>query len=188
MDMHPVGYYDLSVAGIPVHSTAFRPIENSALSFNPFRIFTSLLRIELIADKPLREQAELLLAKRHIFSGRLLDLIDKAGQQGGLGFDDAKAFIRHAVDVFRWHDKALVSADLYRQLQKQHRLIADVVSFKGPHINHLTPATLDIDQIQSSMSARGMPSKAVVEGHLNAVVLFCCGKHRSRHWKKVCSF
>ena len=25
MGMHPVGYYDLSEAGVPVHSTAFRP-------------------------------------------------------------------------------------------------------------------------------------------------------------------
>ena len=26
MGMRPVGYYDLSVAGVPVHSTAFRPV------------------------------------------------------------------------------------------------------------------------------------------------------------------
>ena len=32
MGMYPVGYYDLSVAGLPVHSTAFRPIETAALS------------------------------------------------------------------------------------------------------------------------------------------------------------
>lgn len=44
MGMYPVSYYDLSQAGVPVHSTAFRPIDDAALARNPFRIFTSLLR------------------------------------------------------------------------------------------------------------------------------------------------
>src|SRR5713226_2199293 len=48
MGMLPVGYYDLSVAGVPVHSTAFRPIGDEALRRNPFRVFTSLLRLDLI--------------------------------------------------------------------------------------------------------------------------------------------
>jgi hypothetical protein len=39
-----------------------------------------------------------------------------------------------------------------------------VVAFKGPHINHLTPRTLDIDAIQVGMPAKGIPPKAVVEG------------------------
>src|ERR1700722_7581285 len=38
MGMYPVGYYDLSVAGVPVHSTAFRPIDDAALRRNPFRV------------------------------------------------------------------------------------------------------------------------------------------------------
>ena len=50
MGMAPVGYYDLSVAGIPVHSTAFRPTGEEALRRNPFRVFTSLLRLDLIED------------------------------------------------------------------------------------------------------------------------------------------
>ena len=45
-----------------------------------------------------------------------------------------------------------------------HRLIADVVSFRGPHINHLTPRTLDIDKVQARMPARGINPKAVIEG------------------------
>ena len=44
MGMYPVGYYDLAPAGVPVHSTAFRPHEGDALRRNPFRLFTSLLR------------------------------------------------------------------------------------------------------------------------------------------------
>ena len=40
MGMVPVGYYDLSVSGIPVHSTAFRPTSEEALRRDPFRVFT----------------------------------------------------------------------------------------------------------------------------------------------------
>lgn len=31
MGMAPVGYYDLSTAGVPVHSTAFRPVGEASL-------------------------------------------------------------------------------------------------------------------------------------------------------------
>ena len=72
--MYPVGYYDLSEAGVPVHSTAFRPVGEAALRTNPFRIFTSLLRLELLSDTALREQARQILALRHIFSTRALEL------------------------------------------------------------------------------------------------------------------
>lgn len=54
MGMYPVSYYDLSQAGVPVHSTAFRPIDEASLSRNPFRMFTSLLRLELIENAALR--------------------------------------------------------------------------------------------------------------------------------------
>ena len=36
LGMEAVGYYDLSVAGVPVHSTAFRPVDKAALNLNPF--------------------------------------------------------------------------------------------------------------------------------------------------------
>jgi Uncharacterized protein conserved in bacteria len=39
-----------------------------------------------------------------------------------------------------------------------------VVSFRGPHINHLTPRTLDIDAAQDGMIAAGIDAKAVIEG------------------------
>ena len=50
LGMQAVGYYDLAVAGVPVHATAFRPTDATALARNPFRIFTSLLRLDLISD------------------------------------------------------------------------------------------------------------------------------------------
>ena len=164
MGMAPVGYYDLSVAGIPVHSTAFRPVSAKALARNPFRIFTSLLRIDLIADAELRQIARDLLAQRTIFTDRAVALIAQAETAGGLTEAEAEEFVTEALETFRWHANAQVDQETFERLLAQHRLIADVVSFKGPHINHLTPRTLDIDTVQSDMPKHGITAKAVVEG------------------------
>lgn len=164
MGMHPVGYYDLSVAGIPVHSTAFRPIDPTALSKNPFRVFTSLLRLDWIEDESLRREAEDILSRRAIFTEGALALLDKAEQDGGLGEADAERFVEEALETFRWHEAATVDRATYERLAKAHRLIADVVCFRGPHINHLTPRTLDIDAVQAMMPQRGISPKAVIEG------------------------
>lgn len=164
MGMEPVGYYDLSVAGVPVHSTAFRPVSDAALLANPFRVFTSLLRLELIADPALRQQASDILARRNIFTAQALALIAQAEADGGLGDADADHFVQAALETFRWHSDATVDAATYDALQQAHRLVADVVCFKGPHINHLTPRTLDIDAAQEGMPTRGMDAKDVVEG------------------------
>lgn len=164
MGMHPVGYYDLSVAGVPVHSTAFRPRTAKALAHNPFRVFTSLLRLELIEDAALREESARILAQRRIFTDTALALVDQAERDGGLGEEDARRFVIASLETFRWHGDATVSLPTYHALHDAHRLIADVVSFRGPHINHLTPRTLDIDAAQAAMLARGIDAKAVVEG------------------------
>lgn len=164
MGMQPVGYYDLSVAGVPVHSTAFRPTTAAALAANPFRVFTSLLRLELIEDAALQEQAAQILSQRCIFTEAALALIEQAEREGGLGADDAGHFVAQALETFRWHNAATVDLPTYHALQDAHRLIADVVSFRGPHINHLTPRTLDIDAAQAAMIAQGMAAKAVIEG------------------------
>ncbi len=164
MGMYPVGYYDLSVAGVPVHSTAFRPRTAQALARNPFRVFTSLLRLELIENVALREQSAAILAQRRIFTDAALALIEQAEREGGLDEADARRFVIEALETFRWHSDATVSLATYHALHDAHRLIADVVSFRGPHINHLTPRTLDIDAAQADMLARGIDAKAVIEG------------------------
>ncbi|CVI63566.1 VOC family protein (plasmid) [Agrobacterium leguminum] len=164
MGMFPVGYYDLSTAGVPVHSTAFRPVGAESLSRNPFRVFTSLLRLDLIADEALRGEAAAVLAGRRIFTDTAVALVEKAERDGGLDEADAASFVAEVLETFRWHDHAIVSADMYKRLHDAHRLIADVVSFKGPHINHLTPRTLDIDKVQARMPQEGIAPKAVVEG------------------------
>jgi uncharacterized glyoxalase superfamily metalloenzyme YdcJ len=164
MGMHPVGYYDLSVAGIPVHSTAFRPIDEMALYRNPFRVFTSLIRLELLDDQDLAQRAQAILSKRKIISARALQLIAQAEDNSGLTALEAKEFVSEALETFRWQSEATVDSETYSALLKAHRLIADVVSFKCPHINHLTPRTLDIDAVQQAMPKRGIDPKAIVEG------------------------
>jgi uncharacterized glyoxalase superfamily metalloenzyme YdcJ len=164
MGMQSVGYYDLSVAGVPVHSTCFRPVDEAALNVNPFRVFTSLLRLELIEDEDLRAEVAAILAKRRIYTPRAIALIEQHEKAGGLTEPEASEFVAEALETFRWHGEATVSAGTYKRLHDTHRLIADVVSFKGPHINHLTPRTLDIDEVQRRMPARGITPKAVIEG------------------------
>ncbi|MGZ0718110.1 2-oxoadipate dioxygenase/decarboxylase HglS [Pseudomonas palleroniana] len=164
MGMQPVGYYDLTPAGVPVHSTAFRAVHEHSLQVSPFRVFTSLLRLELIDNPELRAFAEQALAKRAIFTPGALALIAQSERDDGLNAQDAEEFIRQALETFRWHHTATVTAAQYQQLSDQHRLIADVVAFKGPHINHLTPRTLDIDQVQAAMPGKGITPKAVIEG------------------------
>ncbi|MBB3303582.1 MULTISPECIES: VOC family protein [unclassified Enterobacter] len=164
MGMEAVGYYDLSQAGVPVHSTAFRPVSDRALRHNPFRVFTSLLRLELIDDAALREKAAAILAARDIFTPGCRALIAKHQQQGGLNAADAATFVQEALETFRWHAHTTVDSATYRALSQQHRLIADVVCFRGCHINHLTPRTLDIDRVQSLMPSRGIDPKTLIEG------------------------
>lgn len=132
MGMHPVGYYDLSTSGIPVHATAFRPIVQNSLDKNPFRIFTSLLRPDLIADDATRKLALECLAKREIFTKECVALVKKAeAQDGRLSEADAPVFVREALETFRWHSRSFISKETYDRLSKAHKLAADVCGFKS---------------------------------------------------------
>lgn len=164
MGMEPVGYYDLAPAGVPVHSTAFRAIDEADLNKSPFRVFTSLLRLELIDDTELREVAQTTLQSRMIFTPKVLELIQSSESDGGLTHEQAESFVAEALETFRWHSSATVNHETFNKLQQQHRLIADVVAFRGPHINHLTPRTLDIDTVQAHMPRNGITPKAIIEG------------------------
>lgn len=164
MGMFPVSYYDLSQAGVPVHSTAFRPIDDASLSRNPFRVFTSLLRLELIENASLRQRAAEILVQRDIFTPRCRELLDVWDSQNGFTASQAHEFVKEALETFRWHRHATVDEQTYHALHNEHRLIADVVCFPGCHINHLTPRTLDIDRVQSMMPECGIEPKVLIEG------------------------
>jgi len=53
---------------VPVHSTAFRPVQPAALQINFFCVLASLLRLELIEDAELRQLVEKVLNERCIFT------------------------------------------------------------------------------------------------------------------------
>lgn len=163
LGLHPVGYYDLSVAGLPVHSTAFRPITEVGFETSPFRMFTSLLRLDMLpAD--LRQKAEVALTSRQIFSGAGLALLEKAECEGGLNAKDGARFVQEAVAIFAWRKRAHVDLATYQALLAEHPLIADIVSFQGPHMNHLTPRVADIDAAQEMMAKAGLEIKDKIEG------------------------
>ncbi|MEE4278730.1 MAG: VOC family protein [Halieaceae bacterium] len=164
LGMEPVDFYDLVPAGLPVMSTAFRPTRPEAFEHNHFRMFCSLLRPELIANADVRTRVEALLGAREIFSPRLKTLIGDAERAGGVDVERVDEFLGEALDVFRWRGQARVDQPTYAALAGEHKLIADVAAFGGPHINHLTPSALDIDRLQAAMIERGFNAKAVVEG------------------------
>ncbi|KAJ3525514.1 hypothetical protein NM208_g11608 [Fusarium decemcellulare] len=160
-----VGYYDLSVAGLPMHATCFRPIDLASLNKNPFRVFTTLLRPELLVDEEARSLAIKLLARRNIFSDRLLELIDLAESQNNrLTALQAEEFIAEAMKTFSWRPEASASEEEYRKLATEHPILADIASFKSSHINHLTPRTLDIVASQERMKVEGLKVKDRIEG------------------------
>ncbi|NDF12987.1 MAG: VOC family protein [Proteobacteria bacterium] len=166
MGMYPVDYYDLTVANLPVHSTAFRPITEDALATNPFRVFTSVLRMDILEAKhaDAAALAKDALAKRQIFSPKLLELVRTFESRGGLSATEAETFISEAMKTFRWHEQAAVSKSTYETLLRTDALLADVASFQGPHINHLTPRVLDIDLLYARMKAKGITMTPIIQG------------------------
>lgn len=164
MGMEPVGYYDLTVAGLPVHATGFRPVSQSSLQYNPFRVFTSMLRLDLIKDEGLRNQAKEILNKREIFTPRCVELIEQIERSSVVSKQIGRELLLEVLETFRWHETSTVDIEIYKALESSHPLVADVVCFRGPHINHLTPRVLDIDAAQVAMQSGGLQAKTSIEG------------------------
>lgn len=162
--MEPVDFYDLVPAGLPVFSTAFRPVDPQALQMSPFRVFCSLLRTELIEPAAVRESVSCSLQERSIFSAELVRLVERAESHGGVSADEADKLVSLTLDVFQWSGEAQVDRLTYEQYLSAHKLIADIAAFKGPHINHLTPSALDIDRVHAQIAPAGLSAKAVIEG------------------------
>lgn len=164
LGMQPVGYYDLSIAGLPMHGTCFRSIDIASLDRNPFRVFTTLLRPELLSPEARRLSLGL-LEKRNIFSNILIDLLDVFDSQNGrVKHDQAETFIHEALHTFSWQSKAAATLEQYEALRSEHPILADIASFQTAHINHLTPRTLDISAAQAAMKQAGMAVKSRIEG------------------------
>lgn len=163
LGMHPVGYYDLGIVGFPLHATAFRPISEEALEKNPFRVFVSVLRRDLIPTD-IRTAIDDILRKRQLFSLKLLKLMDRVEAKEDMSARDADDLIAESLKIFKWHSRSTVLIDDYLLLKKEHPVIADIVCFPSAHINHLTPRTLDIDLVQEEMVRQGLPAKERIEG------------------------
>lgn len=163
LGMHPVGYYDLQIVGFPLHGTAFRPTSNEALSRNPFRVFTTVLRRELLSPS-VRELTDRILSKRNLFTPGLCKLMDRVEDGHVMTAQESEEFITAALKIFKWHSRATVPIEDYNKLKAEHPMVADIVCFPSSHINHLTPRTLDIDLAQQEMIRQGLPAKERVEG------------------------
>lgn len=161
--LYPVGYYDLSPAGLPMHATAFRPVSQQSLARNPFRVFTTLLRPELLEPRP-RELALSMIARRKIFTDELLDHVEQGEAQGGFTPAQVPSFISEALKTFRWQHSATCSLEDYQALKAEHAILADISCFGTAHINHLTPRTLDIDRTYTLMKSRNLKVKDGIEG------------------------
>ncbi|BCS21790.1 VOC family protein [Aspergillus puulaauensis] len=164
MNMLPTGYYDLAPAHLPVHATCFRAHEASELSKNSFRLFVSVLRPELIESDDLRQRATSILCRRRIFSDRMFAVLTIYESNGGLVEAEAEEFVHEAASAFQWHTSAAVSHAQYQEMSSESPILADIVAFKSPHINHLTPRVLGIDAVQSSMREWNIPVKDYIEG------------------------
>jgi uncharacterized glyoxalase superfamily metalloenzyme YdcJ len=166
MGMRPVGYYDLSIAGLPIHATCFRCLDLESLNQNPFRLFVSVLRQNFLTSNKHRtcNIAEA-LSRRNIFHPRVRELVSLAERTGGkLTRPQASEFITLGLETFKWGSTATVSKEIYQALHDENPLVADIVAFSGPHINHLTPRTLDIDVVHARMREFGIQPKETIEG------------------------
>lgn len=166
LGMRAVGYYDLSVAGLPMHATCFRPTSTISLERNPFRVFTTLLRPEPLKSGRARAVALDLLERRNIFTDALVDLLDTAehAQGGRLTSEQGERFVVEALRTFGWQPLAAATHEEYSLLREEHPILADIACFRSSHINHLTPRALDVGAAQRAMLAAGMAVKSRIEG------------------------
>lgn len=165
--MLPVGFYDLRSAAspIPVVSTAFRPINAKELSLNPFRVFTSMLAVRDARsfDRDLRTRVETFLDHRQLFDPALLARARIIAAEGGCPADEAQAFVAAAVAAFAL-SREPIDKSWYDELSRVSAVAADIAGVGSTHINHLTPRVLDIDELYSRMTRRGITMIDAIQG------------------------
>ncbi|KAL2408246.1 2-oxoadipate dioxygenase/decarboxylase [Exophiala dermatitidis] len=93
-----------------------------------------------------------------------MELLDQAESTGLTTSEEEAELLEEALKIFKWHATTQTSYDSYKQLNSVHPMVADIACFPSAHINHLTPRTLDIDQVQEAMQKHGMPAKDRIEG------------------------
>lgn len=166
--MYPVGFYDLRDAAkssVPVVSTAYRPVDKDELAKNPFRVFTSMLAADdpRFFDDDLQRRLQTFISERTLFPDELLQLADKAAEQGGLDDEEAHQLLEMATAAFKISDDPVDHA-WYRELEAISAVAADIGGVTTTHINHLTPRVLDIDELYRQMEELGIKMIDEVQG------------------------
>lgn len=165
--MLPVGYYDLRRAAspVPVVSTAFRPIDPTELSRNPFRVFTSMLttRDPRYFDRDLRRRVDTFLARRRLFDPAVSARARVIAAEGGCDADEARPFVAAAVAAFALSGEP-IERSWYDELARVSAVAADIAGVGSTHINHLTPRVLDIDDLYQRMTRRGITMIDTIQG------------------------
>lgn len=170
MAMHPVDFYDLTKSGAkrqPVISTSFRPISLAEIEKSSFRMFVSLLQPDdrSFFSREVGEEIKKNLAGRDFFSAKLRELLVHYEAQGGFTQQQVDIFIQEAAKIFTWSQQA-TNRKLYNHLIENGLAIAaDIACFANPHLNHLTPNSLDISKLYDFMT-REIPDnlKDSIEG------------------------
>ncbi len=160
LGMTACGFYDLRdarPAPIPVVSTAFRPLDREELAVNPFRVFTSLLVPEdrRFFDADLERRLKAFLDTRQLFPAELLSLADRAVADRGLPEVEAGRFMDLAADSFALSPEPVDRA-WYTELERISAVAADIGGVTSTHLNHMTPRSLDIDELYAAMRGRGI--------------------------------
>ncbi|WP_286150387.1 VOC family protein [Mycobacterium sp. 1164985.4] len=165
--MYPVGFYDLREAEspVPVVSTAFRPIDPDELARNPFRVFTSMLATADARFFPaeLRGRVERFVGRRQLFDPALIAEARRIVAAGTVDQDRGERFVAAAVAAFAL-SRAPIDRGWYEELSRVSAVAADIAGVTTTHINHLTPRVLDIDELYSRMTDRGITMIDAIQG------------------------
>jgi len=149
MDMQPHEAYLMTGAGggkaQPLIGTGFRSKQDPSQ-----RMFCSTLMLDTF-DEETQARMKKVMKDRDIFEPALRTLIRKNEKSGGLTREEANDFIKESKYLVRWSGRGH-DLELYNDLKSRgHGVAADIVCFRNPHLNHLTPNSLDIDRLTETM-------------------------------------
>ena len=164
----PVNYYDLREK-VSVQSTAFRPVDESEILQNGFRLFCSMLSIDCIADEH-RDFVQSVIDRRNVFPPQLLDLIS-IGQQVGWDHQQVDQFVTLCVELFVRPEVALVSQAEYEQLRTINKVAAQVLITNSLAFNHLTPSVASVPNAHQQMVQQGIETIPVWQGPVGVDVI-----------------
>ena len=164
----PVNYYDLR-ENVSVQSTAFRPVDESEIQQNGFRLFCSMLSIDCIAAEH-QPFVQSIIDRRNVFPQPLLDLIE-VGQQAGWNHQQVDQFVELCVELFVRPETALVSQDECKRMRTINKVAAQVLITNSLAFNHLTPSVASVPLAHQRMVEQGIETIPVWQGPVGIDVI-----------------